>query len=223
MHAKILHHQGLDDKDHVIGVEAQWEQGAEVGDSVKGTITPKAVGHGVQCLHDSWKLLQLSAHVGVALASAEVPKAPVRMQPPKNMTVSMSTWERVSMMTWHHVNMESWPRYVDMESWPHGIMSTWSHGHVKSCNMESWPHGIMSTCNHNNNWLHGNMETWQPVTWSTMSWHAINDKSMSIMSWHVNGKARVPSPHVVPFAQQGLDRLVLRHGHFDHCAVHHLR
>ena len=95
------------------------------------------------------------------------------------------------LATWHHVNMESWPRYVDMESWPHGIMSTWSHGHVKSTwrhghiascqhgvlatwhhvnmeswpryvDMESWPHGIMSTRNHHNNWLHGNMETWQP-------------------------------------------------------------
>ena len=56
------------------------------------------------------------------------------------------------------------------------------------------------------------------ATWSTMLWHAISDKSMSIMSWHVNGKARVPSPHVAPFAQQGLDRLVLRQGHFGHIA-----
>ena len=148
----------------------------------------KAVGHGVQCLHDSRKLLQLSAHVGVALASAEVFKGPdVRMHPPKTMTVGMSTSEHVSMMTsmstwshghvkstwshghiascqhgvmatWHHVNMESWPRYVDMESWPHGIMSTWSHGHVKS----TWSHVHIASCQHGvlATWHHVNMESW---------------------------------------------------------------
>ena len=87
------------------------------GDSVKGT-APKAVGHGVQCLHDSWKLLQLSAHVAVTLASAEVPKAPdVRMQPPKTMTVSMSTW---SMSVW-------W------QACQHGVMAMLSR------------HGVMAT------------------------------------------------------------------------------
>lgn len=71
--AKKLHDQSFDDEDHVLRAESQGEQGTEVGDSVKGSVSSKAVGHDVQGLHDTLLITKLPAHARVALTSGKIP------------------------------------------------------------------------------------------------------------------------------------------------------